>query len=145
MVGGGSVRAVAHIPDSPQSLIPNLMRRHLVGILGLALIAAWIVLEIKLRMGHEQSAVEADFEGAASRIGGFLIILWLAWDQLKRIPNWLWLVLPAIAAAFLFRRPQILVLLIPILIAVAILRPRNKPPKMRRRRVVDEFPESTRP
>jgi 4-amino-4-deoxy-L-arabinose transferase-like glycosyltransferase len=121
------------------------MRRHLVGILGLALIAAWIVLEIQLRMGHEQSAVEADFEGAASRIGGFLIILWLAWDQLKRIPNWLWLVLPAIAAAFLFRRPQILVLLIPILIAVAILRPRNKPPKMRRRRVVEDCPESTRP
>ncbi len=51
--------------------------------------------------------------------------IWLAYDQLKRIPLWLWIALPilVIVAA---RWPKVLWALIPALIVVAILKPKAR-------------------
>jgi hypothetical protein len=54
-----------------------------------------------------------------------LAVLWLAYDDLKRIPWWLWIAAPIVL--FIIIKWKFMVLLcIPILILIGLLKPRLK-------------------
>ena len=55
------------------------------------------------------------------RGGAILAAAWLAYNDVQRLPNWLLLAMPVLVIA-LVRWPRLLLLLIPALIAWAILR-----------------------
>jgi len=94
------------------------MRRHLIGILALLLWlgAAWFYL-------HPPEGVAVQFEAACWRMGAMATIIWFAYDDIQRMPRWLWgvglVVLVAVAA-----KPKLALLFIPLVVALAILRPK---------------------
>ena len=57
------------------------------------------------------------------RMGIVLFALWLAYDDLRRIPRWLLVGLLVVIGMAVWQ-PRLLVAVIPILLAVAALRPR---------------------
>jgi len=65
-----------------------------------------------------------DLESACLRIGTVMAVLWLAYDHLCRVPNWFWWTLPVMLIA-LARRPQLLLLFVPLVIVLAVLKPRS--------------------
>jgi len=72
-----------------------------------------------------------DLEAACLRIGPLLAVIWLAYEQLKRIPVWLWCTLPVIVLVAATRLRWMLWLLVPLIVAVAILKPRVRPRRER--------------
>lgn len=73
----------------------------------------------------------AELQSACWRIGAMCGALWLAYDQLRGIPWWVWLPLP-IVLLVVARRPQLLVIVIPVLLVLAVLKPRKSPASRRR-------------
>ena len=71
-----------------------------------------------------------DLEAACLRIGPILVVIWLAYEQLKRIPVWLWCTLPVLLLA-LATRPRMLLVLVPLVVAAAILKPKVWPRRER--------------
>lgn len=74
----------------------------------------------------EESPGTIDLKATCFRIGPLLAVIWLAYEQLKRIPVWLWCTLPVIVVV-LATRPRWLLVLVPLLVAAAILKPRVWP------------------
>lgn len=72
----------------------------------------------------------AELQSACWRIGALCGALWLAYDQLRGIPWWVWLALPVLLLVAA-RRPQLLVLVIPALLLLAVLKPRKSLRKSR--------------
>jgi hypothetical protein len=60
-----------------------------------------------------------------------MVFVWLAYDQLARLPKWLWLTFPPLAVALVIR-PKWAVYLVPVLVLLALLRPKGKPGGPRR-------------
>ena len=75
----------------------------------------------------KSSVVMADLEATCLRIGPLLVAIWLAYEQLKRIPVWLWCTLPVIVLVAATRMRWALWLLVPLIVAAAILKPRVWP------------------
>jgi hypothetical protein len=66
------------------------VRRHLLGILGVILVAAAVVMYF--------AAPENNFwQASFMRIGFVLLALWLAWPQLVDLSRWLYWIIVAIA------------------------------------------------
>jgi hypothetical protein len=103
-------------------LIQPAYRRHAIGIIALALMVAGAIVPFTLA----ESPGTIDLQAACWRIGPLLAAVWLAYDQLKRVPVWLWCTLPVLGIA-VARWPRALWVLIPALIVVAILKPRPRP------------------
>lgn len=62
---------------------------------------------------------------ACVRVGAVLGAIWLAHPQLNRMPDWLFAL--GVAAMLLAAiRPKVILIAIPILILIALLRPRSK-------------------
>lgn len=95
------------------------MRRHLIGIIGLLLLCGAVAFEVWPPDGPwaEQS------RAACWRVGPVLILLWMAYNELTRLPAWLLATFPPMVIV-LAVRPRIFLLLVPVLIALAILQPR---------------------
>jgi hypothetical protein len=74
---------------------------------------------------------EQEFQAACGRIGAVMVLVWLAYEQLRRVPRWLWWTFPVLFTA-LALRPRWLLLLVPLVIALAILGPRSNPRRARR-------------
>lgn len=98
------------------------MRRHATGVIALLLLltAAWYFFF------PPAGPFEREFQAACGRIGTVMVVVWLAYDQLRRLPVWIWWTLPILFAA-LALRPRWLVFLVPLVIAIAILKPRSSP------------------
>lgn len=62
-------------------------------------------------------------EAACWRGGGCLAVLWLAYPDLLNIPRWLWIALP-VMILILAKWPRLFLLIIPLLILYAFIRPR---------------------
>jgi hypothetical protein len=62
-------------------------------------------------------------QAACWRIGGCLAVLWLAYPDLRNIPRWLWIALPVLILV-LAKWPRLFLLVIPLLILYAFIRPR---------------------
>ena len=72
-------------------------------------------------VGGEYPAVEAAFW----RVGALMAVLWMAWPDMKRVPAWMLALAPVVLLVIAFR-PRLALYLIPILLAIALLRPRKK-------------------
>ncbi len=101
------------------------MRRHAVGLIAIVLVA----LAVALPYWVEESPNSQELRAACLRIGTVMVILWLAYDQLRLVPIWLWFTFPGLLLVAA-RRPKWLLLLIPLLAVAAILKPRA--PRRRR-------------
>lgn len=66
-----------------------------------------------------------DLPGGCIRVGMVFAAVWLAYDQVQRLPGWILAVVPLFLAILAFRARWALILL-PILILLAVLRPRRR-------------------
>jgi hypothetical protein len=96
------------------------MRRHLIGILSIALLAFAAILWL---FQPTIDGMMLQLEAACWRIGACLAVLWLAYPDLLNIPRWFWLTMPVLLI-IIAKWPRIFLLLIPLLILFAIFRPR---------------------
>ncbi len=95
------------------------MRRHALGIIALLCLVGTVVFWLQ----PPRDAWQAQAEAACWRGGTLAALLWLAFDQLQRLPGWLLGLLLA-SVAIVAIRPKTALLAIPLLIVLAILRPR---------------------
>ncbi len=100
-------------------------RRHALGLIAVVLLAGGGVLWVWPFYGGA-----AELQSACWRIGALCGALWLAYDQLRVIPWWLWIAMPVVLVVAA-RRPQLLAVLIPALLVLAVLRPRRSPTSRR--------------
>lgn len=95
------------------------MRRQIIGIIALLLLFGGVYYWIRppgSEWGHQ-------FEAACWRLGPLLIMLWIAYPELHHMPRWLW-TLVAVLAIILARWPKAFFLAVPLVIALAVLKPR---------------------
>ena len=95
------------------------MRRHLIGIIALLLLVGGVVFWIWPPRGSWQGQLEA----ACWRVGALAAVIWLAYEQVQRMPAWFWVSLPALVVV-LAKWPRWFLLAVPIVLALAILKPR---------------------
>lgn len=97
------------------------LRRTLLGVLAilcmLGALASWI--------WPPSEGMGLEWQAACWRFAPILAALWLAYYELKRVPWWLWLVLP-VAIIIIVKWPRYLLLSIPILILLILLNLRFK-------------------
>ncbi|MFW6124730.1 MAG: hypothetical protein ACOC46_01170 [Pirellulales bacterium] len=96
------------------------MRRHVLGIIGLLLLAGAVYFRLR-PLADERWQVW--ILSAATRLGPVLVILWFAYEDLRRMPGWL-LPVVLLTLVVLAIRPKLLLLTVPVLAALAVLRPR---------------------
>ena len=97
------------------------LQRTLLGVLAilsmLGAVASWI--------WPPTQGMGLEWQAACWRFAPILGALWLAYYELKRVPWWLWLVLP-VAIVIIVKWPRFLLLSIPILILLILLNLRFK-------------------
>lgn len=96
-------------------------QRHLIGVLGLAL----IVGAIRYLIVPPSTEFHLMFEAACRRMGILCVLLWLAYPELKRLPSWLALTVPFVTAVVAFR-PRYALVLVPLVLLILFLRPRKR-------------------
>jgi len=97
------------------------VRRHLIGLIALALLVGAVYFW--LHPSAAESAWGLQLQAACWRLGALTSILWLAWPQLHRVPPWVFgaILVPLLILAV---RPRLIFLAVPIVIVLAILRPK---------------------
>jgi hypothetical protein len=100
------------------------MRRHAIGVFALLLLLGASVLCFWPAASGESAAVKA-MEGAFWRVGALLAVLWMAWPDVHRLPAWMLAFGPAVLAVIAFK-PRTAIYLIPVLLAIALFRPRGR-------------------
>ncbi len=98
------------------------MRRHAIGIIALVLLAIAGVLWLWPTEGNELLGLEA----ACWRVGALMGVLWVAYSDVQRIPAWLLGVAPVLVVLLAWK-PRLFLFVAPVVICIAILRPRKKP------------------
>jgi hypothetical protein len=88
------------------------------------LLAVGVVLYFR---ADKTSTALNDLEATCLRIGPLLAAVWLAYEHLKRVPVWIWCTLPVVVVVAATRLRWMLWLLLPLIVAAAILRPRVWP------------------
>ncbi len=96
------------------------MRRHAIGAIALLLFAGAMAFVI-----WEPRAVgwQVQFQAACWRVGAGMAVLWIAYPDLQRMPPWVWAVLLA-AMVVIAAKPRAAMLIVPLIIILAVLRPR---------------------
>jgi hypothetical protein len=95
------------------------MRRRLLGLLAIAALG----VAVALRMFSSQDEWAHVAEANLVRAGVVMAVFWLAYNDLMRIPGWLWVALLPLLAVVVFK-PKWLILAIPIVLLLAVLHPR---------------------
>lgn len=95
-------------------------RRHALGVITVLLLVGGVCFSIWEPTGGQG----LELQSACWRIGSLCGVFWLAYEQLQRIPIWVWPMLPVLLL-IVARRPQWLLFLIPLLVLVGFLRPRK--------------------
>jgi hypothetical protein len=105
------------------------MRRHIIGIMAIILLLGGVAFWI---WPPADAGLMIQLEATCWRIGGCLVVLWLAYPDLRNIPRWIWLTVPVLIL-ILARWPRMFLLAIPLLILYALIRPRisNRSPSSR--------------
>ncbi len=97
------------------------MRRTAVGLIALGLLSVAGAMWLWPAIGS--AAVMA----ACLKVGALMVVLWLAYDELSRLPAWILAGVPVLLLLMLFTRSaKWLLFLVPILIVMAILKPRRR-------------------
>jgi hypothetical protein len=109
------------VPTNDQRPTTNDPRRSILGILAifslLGAIGSWI--------WPPTDGFGLEWQSACWRFAPIMAVLWLAYDELKRIPKWLWLVLP-VALIIIVKWPKTFLLCIPFLVLLVLLKMRWK-------------------
>lgn len=96
------------------------MRRHAVGIIALVLLTSAFALWLWQSDGDYDMLL-----GALVRVGMVMGALWLAWPDVQRLPAWTFAAVPILLLVIAVK-PKWFLFLLPILIALAVLRPRRR-------------------
>jgi hypothetical protein len=88
------------------------------------LLAIGLVIWI-CQSGEQGSLMQ--LEAACWRTGGCLAVLWLAYPDLRKVPGYVWITLP-ILILVLAKWPRLFLLVIPLLLLYALIRPRPGSP-----------------
>jgi len=94
------------------------IRRHLIGLLGILLLCSGLVLTLARPSWEGMES----FRAAALRLGPFLVVIWLGFPQLQRLPSWLFWTFPVLLLVLAFR-PRWFLVLLPLLLALVIINP----------------------
>ena len=96
------------------------VKRHAIGVVALILLAVggWLTVFPSEWAGGQS------LRAASLRLGPFLVVLWLAFPQLARLPAWLLSTVPVLVLLLAFR-PRWFFIALPVVLALAILRPRS--------------------
>ncbi|RMF88810.1 MAG: hypothetical protein D6741_18605 [Planctomycetota bacterium] len=105
----------SHVPQSYR------WRRHAIGILGLILLAGGCWFWIFPPEGNFQATLEA----ACWRGGSLALVVWVGFYEIVRLPTWILLAAPIVLAIAVYR-PRLLLALVPVFLLIAIFRPRKK-------------------
>jgi hypothetical protein len=109
------------VPNNDQRPATNDLRKAILGILAMI----FLLGALGCLLWPPSKSPGLEWEAACCRIGPILAVLWLAYDDLKRIPWWLWIAAPIVL--FIIIKWKIMVLFcIPILILIGLLKPRLK-------------------
>ncbi|HBO43308.1 MAG TPA: hypothetical protein DD670_05125 [Planctomycetaceae bacterium] len=101
------------------------MRRHAIA----AIAAVFLSAAAALWLWPPVEGGSPAFEAALWRVGAVLVVLWLAYPDLRRMPAWLLGVVP-IVAVLVAARPRWFIFLVPILLVLGVLQSlRRRPPK----------------
>jgi hypothetical protein len=95
-------------------------RRHVLGAMALLLLAGAVVFWFC----PPERPWAQELQSACTKIGPLLVVFWLAYEQLRRLPVWIWWAMPVLVWVLAFRARWLLVL-VPLLIVLAILMPRR--------------------
>jgi hypothetical protein len=98
------------------------MRRHLIGIIALVLLASAVGLWLWVPVS---SPNRDTLMGAFNRVGILMALFWVAYRDLQRIPAWLLAVIPALLVV-LAVKPKWFLFLLPMALVLAFLFPRIK-------------------
>lgn len=103
------------------------MRRHLLGLIAIALLVVGVYFYIRPPEASHLSFVH----GSCIKSGTVLLAMWAAYPQLMRLPGWLIATVCGVLMVFV-ARPQLLLIvlrygifLLPILLLLWLLRPRK--------------------
>jgi hypothetical protein len=96
------------------------VRRHLIGIIALLSLLGAVTFWV-----WPQGASDGALPSGLCKGGVLAAIVWLAYPDVRRIPAWLWSVLLGILVVVAIR-PKMVFFAIPIIIALAILKPRAR-------------------
>jgi hypothetical protein len=100
------------------------MRRHAVGLIALVLLLSGLALWLWAPDGDMSQMMLA----ACLRVGMLMTVVWLAYRDVERLPPWLLGMLPLMLLVLLVSRKWFFMFL-PLILAMAILRPRIGPRK----------------
>ena len=98
------------------------MRRHLIGILAILLLLGAVWFKIFPPEPHQSFLHGLD--SACSRAGALAAVIWLAYSEIHRMPAWCWLSLPVLAVV-LVKWPKCILYALPVIVIIAVLRPRT--------------------
>jgi hypothetical protein len=93
------------------------MRRHILGIIAILLLAAGAASWTWPSAGYQGA------EAFCLRLGAIVAVLWLAFDDVSRLPAWLLAGVPVLVI-ILAKWPRYALLVVPVIVVLAILRPR---------------------
>ena len=93
------------------------MRRRLIGIIALVLILGAVVFWF----WPPQTAGFQQLEAACWRVGALMAVLWLAYDEVARLPGWMLAAIPLLAL-ILALRPKWFLIALPIILVLALLK-----------------------
>jgi hypothetical protein len=95
------------------------MRRHALGVLAIVLlgIAAGLTLAY---WGAAMGPALTDLQAASFRLGVLLAVVWLAYDNLRRVPLWLAVAFLLSLGVVLFVR-RLALILVPLIFVAALL------------------------
>ena len=96
------------------------MRQTALGILAAALLGGAIYLSI---WPPEAESLRAWVLPACVRMGALASALWMAWDDLQRLPQWL-LSATLVALFLVALRPKVFLFIIPLIVILAVIQPR---------------------
>ena len=108
------------------------MQRHAIGAVGVALLLAWLTLFILQWIHGYEGAAYVQVKSMSGRIGVVMVMWWAAYYDLRRLPGWLWVVIPFAILLIALGRGRYVIVLIPLILLVMLLMPRKRRPRQRR-------------
>jgi hypothetical protein len=100
------------------------MRRHLIGIIAVALLMLAAIATV-----WPSGAPFWEFcQSMSWRLGAVMAFWWLAYPEAVKLPVWLWFVLPALLVALLMKGPArwLILVLLAAMVMLTMLKPRPK-------------------
>jgi len=108
------------VEQALEFLITVVMRHTVLGILAALLVTGAVYFSL---WPPEQEGLRAWVLPACVRMGALTAALWMAWDDLQRLPQWL-LGTAVTALVIVALRPRLFLFVVPLVLILAIIRPR---------------------